>query len=84
VRNYYNSLLKAMPDLHIEVQRRHASNDAVVIEATITGHHLGAWRGLPPTGRPVRFPLCGIFVFDEDDRLAGEKIYYDRATCYGN
>jgi hypothetical protein len=30
VRNYYNSLLKAMPDLHIEVQRRHASNDAVV------------------------------------------------------
>jgi steroid delta-isomerase-like uncharacterized protein len=80
VRNYYNSLLKAMPDLHIEVQRRHASNDAVVVEAVITGHHLGAWRGLPPTGRPIRFPLCGIFVFDEDDRLAGEKIYYDRAT----
>jgi SnoaL-like polyketide cyclase len=67
-------------DLHIEVQRRHASNDAVVVEAVITGHHLGAWRGLPPTGRPIRFPLCGIFAFDEDDRLAGEKIYYDRAT----
>jgi hypothetical protein len=41
---------------------------------------LVVWRGLPPTGRPVRFPLCGIFTFDDEDRLAGEKIYYDRAT----
>jgi hypothetical protein len=32
VRNYYDSLLKAMPDLRIEVQRRHTSNDAVVVE----------------------------------------------------
>jgi hypothetical protein len=34
VRNYYNSLLKAMTDLHIEVLRRHASNDAVIVEAS--------------------------------------------------
>lgn len=80
VRTYYDSLLKAMPDLRIEVQRRYASNEAVVVEVIIVGHHLGAWRGLPPTGRAVRFPLCGIFAFDDDDRLAGEKIYYDRAT----
>jgi steroid delta-isomerase-like uncharacterized protein len=80
VRTYYDSLLKAMPDLLIEVQRRYASNDAVVVEVIITGHHLGAWRGLPPTGRAVRFPLCGIFAFDDNDRLAGERIYYDRAT----
>ena len=64
----------------IEVQKRYTSEDAVVVEVAISGHHLGVWRGLPPTGRPVRFPLCGIFVFDHDDRLAGEKIYYDRAT----
>jgi len=25
-------------------------------------------------------PLCAIFTFDGDDRLAGEKVYYDRAT----
>jgi steroid delta-isomerase-like uncharacterized protein len=80
VRDYYTSLLAAMPDLHIDVRRRYASEDSVVVEVTISGHHLGAWRGLPPTGRSVSFPLCGIFVFDDDDRLAGEKIYYDRAT----
>jgi hypothetical protein len=28
----------------------------------------------------VDFPLCGVFTFDAEDRLAGERIYYDRAT----
>ena len=41
---------------------------------------MGPWRGLPPTQRGVEFPLCAIFTFDEKDRLAGEKIYYDRGT----
>ena len=80
VRAYYDGLLHAMPDLAIEVRRSHVAEDVVVLEVMIGGHHLGAWRGLPPTGRPVRFPLCGIFTFDNEDRLAGEKIYYDRAT----
>jgi steroid delta-isomerase-like uncharacterized protein len=80
VRTYYEDLLRAMPDLTIDVQHRHVSESTVVLEVIISGHHLGAWRGLPPTGRPVRFPLCGIYTFDDEDRLAGEKIYYDRAT----
>ena len=42
------------------------------------GTHLGAWRGLPATGRRVEVPLCGVYTFDSDNRLAGEKIYYDR------
>jgi hypothetical protein len=28
----------------------------------------------------VEFPLCGIYTFDAQDRLAGERIYYDRGT----
>jgi hypothetical protein len=28
----------------------------------------------------VEFPLCGVFTFDDQDRIAGESIYYDRAT----
>jgi hypothetical protein len=31
----------------------------------------------------MEFPLCGIFTFDEKNRVAGEKIYYDRATPLG-
>ena len=69
-----------MPGLHIDVQRRHPSKAAVILEVMIRGRHLGAWRGLPATGCQLEFPLCGIFTFDDEDRLAGEKIYYDRAT----
>jgi len=80
VRQFYEQLMKALPDLVIEVQRRHVADDAVLVEVMIRGTHLGGWRGLPATGRRVEFPLCGVYTFDADDRLAGEKIYYDRGT----
>src|SRR5262245_40486334 len=35
---------------------------------------------IPATGRQVEIPICAIFTFDQRDRLAGEKIYYDRAS----
>ena len=78
VRLFYEQLMKALPDLEIEVQRRHVTDDAILVEVIIRGTHLGGWRGLPATGRRVEFPLCGVYTFDADDRLAGEKIYYDR------
>ena len=80
VREFYGQLLQAMPDLHIDIQRRHVGEDAIVLEVVIRGRHLGAWRGLPPTGRQIDFPLCGVYTFDERNKLAGEKIYYDRAS----
>ncbi len=80
VRLFYEQLMKALPDLEIEIQRRHVTDDAILVEVIIRGTHLGPWRGLPATERRVEFPLCGVYTFDADDRLAGEKIYYDRGT----
>jgi len=80
VRSYYTDLLRALPDLVIEVIHRHAARDSIVLEVVIGGTHRGAWRGLPATGRRVRVPLCGVYTFDTTDRLAGERIYYDRAA----
>jgi steroid delta-isomerase-like uncharacterized protein len=80
VRRFYQELLAAVPELRIDIERTHASTSAVVLEVIIRGRHLGAWRGLPGTGAQIELPLCGIFTFDDDDRLAGERIYYDRAT----
>jgi steroid delta-isomerase-like uncharacterized protein len=79
VEAYYRELLTAMPDLRIEIEASHAAADAVILETIISGSHRGIWRGLPPTGRSLEFPLCGIFTFDQDDRLSGERIYYDKA-----
>jgi steroid delta-isomerase-like uncharacterized protein len=80
VRTFYRDLLRALPDLHIDVLRRHAGEEAIILEVVIRGTHRGTWRGLPATGRRVEFPLCGVFTFDAQDRLAGEAVYYDRAT----
>jgi len=80
VRLFYERLMRALPDLQIDVQRRHIADDTILLEVVIRGTHLGGWRGLPPTGRRVEFPLCGVYTFDANDRLAGEKIYYDRGT----
>jgi steroid delta-isomerase-like uncharacterized protein len=80
VRSFYEQLMKALPDLEIAVQRQHVTEDAILLEVVIRGTHLGDWRGLPPTGRRIEFPLCGVYTFDDDDHLARERIYYDRGT----
>lgn len=80
VRQFYEQLMKALPDLEIEIIRRHVTEAAIVMEVMIRGTHRGEWRGLPATGRQVEIPLCGVYTFDSNDRLAGEKIYYDRGT----
>jgi steroid delta-isomerase-like uncharacterized protein len=80
VRLFYEQLMRALPDLEIEVQRRHVADDAILVEVMIRGTHLGEWRGLPATGRRIEFALCGVYTFDSNDRLAGERIYYDRGT----
>jgi steroid delta-isomerase-like uncharacterized protein len=80
VRGYYHDFLRAAPDFHIEVKRRHATEDDVILEVEVSGTHLGPWRGMPATGRRFGFALCAVFSFDDQDRLAGERIYYDRAT----
>ena len=82
VHDYYEDLLTSLPDLHIDIAHCLAAEEGVALEVRISGTHLGPWRGLPPTGRRVSFPLCGLFTFDQDGRLAGERIYYDReAYC---
>jgi steroid delta-isomerase-like uncharacterized protein len=81
VRKYYEQLFRAAPDLCIDIRRRHATDDAVILECEISGTQEGAWRGLPPTGRRISFPICAVYEFEDDgDKLAGERIYYDRAT----
>jgi steroid delta-isomerase-like uncharacterized protein len=80
VESFYAGLLQALPGLNLDVRRRHSAPAAVILEIIVRGRQLGPWRSLPPTGRHVELPLCGIFTFDDDDRLAGERAYYDRAT----
>jgi steroid delta-isomerase-like uncharacterized protein len=80
VHGYYKDLLTSLPDLHIDIVHCFAAENGVALEVRISGTHLGSWRGLPPAGRRVTFPLCGLYTFDEAGALAGERIYYDRGS----
>jgi len=81
VRGYYEGLMHAVPDLHIDPQQRHAAEDVVILQCRITGTHERTWHGLPGTGRTIDVPLCAVYTFADDGvELAGEQIYYDRAT----
>lgn len=51
VRHFYEQPMQALPDLEIDIQRRHVTDEAIVLEVIIRGTHFGGWRGLPATGR---------------------------------
>ena len=58
VRAFYEQLMRALPDLQIDVQRRHVTDDAILVEVIIRGTHLGEWRGLPDEKSP--FPSAAF------------------------
>ena len=43
------------PDSRILIESCIAEGDTVVTRWTLTGTHQGAFQGIPPTGRPVKF-----------------------------
>jgi hypothetical protein len=65
--------------MHLDELALHHADDAVIVEAEFTGTHLGAWRGLPATGRRVRYRMCNVFVFDGAE-LRIERLYFDLTT----
>ncbi|MFJ8162451.1 ester cyclase [Streptomyces sp. NPDC096136] len=68
LKQVWTVLLRAFPDLHVAVEDAIAEGDKLVFRNTVTGTHRGDYRGLPPTGRPVRY--AEIFVF----RFTGGRI----------
>jgi steroid delta-isomerase-like uncharacterized protein len=79
VRAFYANMFTGFPDLKLEITRRYVSDDAITVEATVSGTHNGLWNGIPATGRRIQLPFCTIFLFDENDRLTGERTHFDSA-----
>jgi steroid delta-isomerase-like uncharacterized protein len=77
VRTLYEGLLRAFPDLQIEVKKRYVAEHTVVAELVLKGTQRESFLGIPATGRYVEIPTCAIFRFDAAERLAGETIYFD-------
>ena len=67
VRALYEGLLRAFPDLQIQVKKRYVAEDTVVAEVVLKGTQRESFLGVPPTGRYVEIPTCAIFRFDATD-----------------
>jgi steroid delta-isomerase-like uncharacterized protein len=80
VEHFLQENKRAFPDFHFTATRISPAPDAVIAEGRFTGTQNGFWRGLPPTGRKVDFPMCVVFDF-EGDVMVNERIYFDLGTA---
>lgn len=71
--------ITAFPDFSFDPQVLQHADRAVIVEGRFRGTHKGNWRGLPPTGRRIDFPLIIVFDFD-GDRMTCERTYFDLGT----
>lgn len=80
VRGYYQHTRVAFPDQkHELISLRHA-HDAVIVEFWLMGTQQGPLGKIPPTGSPHRTRMTAYFIFDEDEKLINERVYFDQLT----
>jgi predicted ester cyclase len=80
VRDYYNETRVAFPDQDHELIAVRHSADAVIVEFWLVGTHRGPLGRIPATGSRHRTRMTAYFIFDEQENLATERIYFDRLT----
>ncbi|HKP88244.1 MAG TPA: nuclear transport factor 2 family protein [Blastocatellia bacterium] len=66
-------------DIRVEENRRYTCDNAIILEQTVSGKHTGEWGGIAATGRTVELPVCTVYTFDAEGKLAGENVYFDGA-----
>jgi predicted ester cyclase len=77
VRGYYHDTRVAFPDQDHEIIALRHSADAVIVEFWLRGTHLGPLGMIPPTGSRHRTRMTAYFIFDGDENLIIERIYFD-------
>jgi predicted ester cyclase len=80
VRDYYHDTRVAFPDQDHEIIAIRHTADAVVVEFWLTGTHLGPLGKIPPTGGRHRTRMTAFFIFDENENLVTERVYFDQLT----
>ncbi|QNN53704.1 ester cyclase [Nocardioides mesophilus] len=80
VREFFDELLGAVPDLDIEVLEMVGDDRRAVVQWQATGTFTGtSFQGVHATGRGVDLLGCDVMTF-EDGKLRRNTIYYDGLT----
>jgi predicted ester cyclase len=78
---FLGTFLEGFPDLQLEVQGAAADERTTAQRILFTGTHTGPFRGLPPTGRHVRF--SGIEINRMvDGKVAEHWFQLDAVTLF--
>ena len=83
VKDFYQTLAAAIPDLHIAGLTEYDVPGCSIREVTLTGTHRGEYFGVPASSNPIRVDLAAFYLFDVEDttgKLLGERVYFDNAT----
>ena len=80
VRAYYDDTRVAFPDQRHEIIALRHSADAVIVEFWLMATHRGPLGDIPPTGQPFRVRVTAYFIFDENETLVCERVYFDTLT----
>ncbi|MFJ2176839.1 ester cyclase [Streptomyces sp. NPDC087851] len=80
VRGYYHDTRVAFPDQDHEIIAFRHSDDAVIAEFWLLGTHLGPLGAIPATGSRFRVRMTAYFLFDTDENLVCERVYFDTLT----
>ena len=75
-----SAIFAAFPDFYITVDALHHADDAVIAEVRFGGTQRGVWAGVEPKGAKAEVAGVLIFVFEGQDDLVGEKVYFDHGT----
>jgi steroid delta-isomerase-like uncharacterized protein len=78
---FLSVFVEGFPDLHLEVLGSSADDGMVAQRILFTGTHTGSFRGLPPTGRKVRFSGLEINRM-VDGRVAEHWFQLDAVTLF--
>lgn len=80
VRRYYHDTRVAFPDQRHELIALRHAHDAVIVEFWLMGTHDGPLGKIPATGSTHRTRMTAYFIFDADEKLVVERVYFDQLT----
>jgi hypothetical protein len=70
IRALFGMLYGDFPDLHIRAQHTHLAGDTIIAEGALHA---------TLSSRRLEIPLCALFHFDRDEKLADASFYFDGA-----
>ena len=64
-RGFWQAMLTAFPDAHIEPAHLAADDEHVTVAYTLTGTHQGDFQGIAPTGRSIEISGVQLARFED-------------------